>query len=59
MAAFNEGCSESGRKGLVRTYGKIEALGYDCAVIAPSLIPHQPDECVKTSRRDAVKLARV
>jgi transposase len=38
---------------------QIEALGHDCAVIAPSLIPRRPGERVKTNRRDAVKLARL
>src|ERR671911_1985975 len=51
-------CSEAGPTG----YGlqrQISALGHDCAVIAPSLIPKRPGERVKTKRRDAVTLARL
>jgi transposase len=35
------------------------ALGHDCVVVAPSLIPKKPGERVKTNRRDAVTLARL
>jgi transposase len=35
------------------------ALGHECAVIAPSLIPKRPGERVKTNRRDALTLARL
>ena len=35
---------------------RIEALGCQCAVIAPSLTPVKPGERIKTDRRDAVKL---
>ena len=35
---------------------KIEALGCECQVIAPSLVPVKPGEHVKTDRRDAKKL---
>src|ERR1044071_8185496 len=38
---------------------QISALGHDCAVIAPSLIPKRPGEPVKTNRRDALTLARL
>src|SRR3954449_7380868 len=38
---------------------QISALGHDCAVIAPSLIPKRPGEHVKTNRRDAITLARL
>lgn len=38
---------------------QIEALGRECAVIVPSLIPRRPGERVKTNRRDAMKLARL
>src|SRR5215210_3428882 len=51
-------CSEAGPTG----YGlprQISALGHDCAVIAPSLIPKRPGERVKTNRRDALTLARL
>ena len=33
--------------------------GYDCWVVAPSLIPTKPGDRVKTDRRDAVHLARL
>src|SRR5918995_1544418 len=51
-------CSEAGPTG----YGlqrQICALGPDCAVVAPSLIPKRPGERVKTNRRDALTLARL
>jgi transposase len=51
-------CYEAGPTG----YGlqrQICALGHDCAVIAPSLIPKRPGERVKTNRRDAITLARL
>ena len=35
---------------------RIESLGCDCSVIAPSLIPIKPGERIKTDRRDAKKL---
>jgi transposase len=33
--------------------------GFDCRVVAPSLIPKKPGDKVKTDRRDAVELARL
>lgn len=42
--------------GLVR---RLRALGYQCEVVAPSLIPRAPGERVKTDRRDARKLTRL
>src|SRR3712207_540282 len=50
--------SEAGPTG----YGlqrQIAALGHDCAVAAPSLIPRRPGERVKTNRRDALTLAKL
>src|SRR3712207_7504745 len=44
------------RSGLQR---QIAALGHDCAVVAPSLIPKRPGERVKTNRRDALTLAKL
>ena len=38
---------------------QIVALGHDCAVVAPSLIPKRPGERIKTNRRDALSLARL
>jgi transposase len=51
-------CYEAGPCG----YGlhrQIIALGHDCTVVAPSLIPRKPGERVKTNRRDALTLARL
>src|SRR3954466_7556339 len=51
-------CYEAGPCG----YGlhrQIIALGHDCTVVAPSLIPRKPGERVKTNRRDALALARL
>jgi transposase len=51
-------CYEAGPTG----YGlhrQITALGHDCSVIAPSLIPKRSGEHVKTNRRDALTLARL
>src|SRR4029450_2139052 len=50
--------SEAGPTG----YGlqrQISALGHECVVIAPSLIPKRPGERVKNHRRDALTLARL
>jgi transposase len=33
--------------------------GYDCWVVAPSLLPQKPGDRVKTDRRDALQLARL
>jgi len=38
---------------------QLAAMGIDCMVVAPSLIPKQPGNKVKTDRRDALKLARL
>jgi transposase len=51
-------CCEAGPTG----YGlhrQVRALGHDCTVVAPSLIPRKPGERIKTNRRDAVTLARL
>jgi transposase len=37
----------------------LTARGFDCRVVAPSLIPRKPGDQVKTDRRDAVDLARL
>jgi transposase len=49
-------CYEAGGCGYVM-YRWLKAMGIQCAVIAPSLIPRRPGERVKTDRRDALKLA--
>ena len=40
-------------------YRDLTTKGDDCWVVAPSLIPKQPGDRVKTDRRDAVQLARL
>jgi transposase len=40
-------------------YRYLMKRGYDCWVVAPSLIPKKPGDRVKTDRRDAVQLARL
>src|SRR5256885_13049081 len=51
-------CYEAGPTG----YGlhrQITALGHECTVVAPSLIPKKPGDRVKTNRRDAVGLVKL
>jgi len=51
-------CYEAGPTG----YGlqrQIKALGFECLVVAPSLIPKRPGDRVKTNRRDALSLAKL
>ena len=38
---------------------QLAKMSIDCIVVAPSLIPKQPGNRVKTDRRDALKLARL
>ena len=40
-------------------YRYLTKKGYDCWVVAPSLIPKQAGDRVKTDRRDALQLARL
>jgi Transposase and inactivated derivatives len=40
-------------------YRQVTAMGIECLVVAPSLIPVRPGDRVKTDRRDAAKLARL
>ena len=40
-------------------YRDLTRQGFDCQVVAPSLIPKKPGDKVKTDRRDAVELARL
>ena len=40
-------------------YRYFQKKGYDCWVVAPSLIPKKAGERVKTDRRDAIQLARL
>src|SRR6202162_5604043 len=50
-------CYEAGPCG----YGiqrRLSALGHECAVVAPSLIPKRAGDRVKTDRRDAARLGQ-
>ena len=51
-------CYEAGPTGY-GLYRQVGALGHDCTVVAPSLIPKKSGERIKTNRRDAVTLARL
>lgn len=51
-------CYEAGPTGY-GLYRQVKALGHDCTVVAPSLIPKKAGERIKTNRRDAVMLARL
>jgi transposase len=51
-------CYEAGPCG----YGiqrHLSAIGHECAVVAPSLIPRKPGDRIKTDRRDAINLAKL
>ena len=49
-------CYEAGPCGY-GLYRQVKALGHDCEVVAPSLIPRKAGERVKTDRRDALMRA--
>lgn len=51
-------CYEAGPCGY-GVYRHLTALGEDCTVVAPSLIPRPAGDRVKTNRRDAERLARL
>ena len=51
-------CFEAGPTGY-GLYRQMQALGHDCLVVAPALIPRRSGERVKTNRRDALSLARL
>lgn len=51
-------CYEAGPTGY-GLYRQLTALGHECAVVAPSLVPRRSGDRVKTDRRDAVRLARL
>jgi transposase len=50
-------CYEAGPTGYV-LYWQLTAMGVECDVVAPTLIPVKSGDRVKTDRRDAEKLAR-
>jgi transposase len=49
-------CYEAGPTGFVLAR-RLRTLGFECDVVAPSLIPSRASDRVKTDRRDAKKLA--
>lgn len=49
-------CYEAGPTGFVLVR-RLRELGYECEVVAPSLIPVRASDRIKTDRRDARKLA--
>jgi transposase len=49
---------EAGPTGFVLAR-KLEAIGVDCVVCAPGLVPRGPSDRVKTDRRDAERLVRL
>jgi transposase len=51
-------CFEAGPTGY-GLYRQIQALGHECMVVAPALIPKPSGERIKTNRRDADTLARL
>jgi len=51
-------CYEAGPTGY-GLYRMIRSMGFECTVVAPSLIPRRPGDQVKTNRRDAIGLARL
>jgi transposase len=51
-------CYEAGPTGY-GLYRLIRKLGNDCVVVAPSLIPKKSGDRIKTTRRDAVGLAKL
>jgi transposase len=50
-------CYEAGPTGYT-LYWLLTAMGVDCEVVAPMLVPEKAGDRVKTDRRDAIKLAR-
>lgn len=51
-------CYEAGSCGY-GLYRRLTDLGWDCLVVAPSLIPRKAGDRVKTDRRDSLSLARL
>ncbi len=51
-------CYEAGPTGY-GLYRQLTAMGHQCSVIAPSLIPRRAGDRVKTNRRDAIQLAKL
>ena len=51
-------CYEAGPCGY-GLYRQLTAMGHQCCVVAPSLVPRRPGDRIKTDRRDALSLARL
>jgi transposase len=51
-------CYEAGPTGY-ELHRQIVALGHQCVLVAPSLIPKRPGDRIKTNRRDALSLAKL
>lgn len=51
-------CYEAGPCGY-GLYRQLSEMGWDCQVVAPSLIPKKAGDRVKTDRRDSLMLARL
>ncbi len=51
-------CYEAGPCGY-GLYRQLTAMGHECGVVAPSLVPRRPGDRIKTDRRDALSLARL
>lgn len=51
-------CYEAGPTGY-GLYRQVRAFGFECCVVAPSLIPVRAGERIKTDRLDAIRLARL
>jgi transposase len=49
---------EAGPTGFV-IYRRLQQLGINCVVVAPSKLPKKSGEKIKTDQRDAIKLARL
>src|ERR1700759_3195027 len=49
-------CFEAGPTGY-GLYRQIHALGHDCMVVAPALIPKRSGERIKTNRLDAARIS--
>jgi len=49
-------CYEAGPTGY-GLFRQLRAMGYDCQVVAPSMVPVRPGGHIKTDRRDATTLA--
>lgn len=49
-------CYEAGPTGYA-LYRQVRSLGYECQVVAPSMVPTRPGGHIKTDRRDATTLA--